>query len=122
MIRLFLADADLNRAIVDGFIRRNQQVYFRKAEEIPLEGLPDPEVLSIAANRNCVLVSHDVSTMPYHFRRFVTHSHSPGLVLVPQMLPVRIAIDSLNLISQACVPEDLAQKICLVPSLSIYGS
>ena len=51
MIRAFLADADLNQVIVDGLIRRNQQVHFQRAEEIPLEGLPDSEVLSVAASR-----------------------------------------------------------------------
>jgi Domain of unknown function (DUF5615) len=110
MIRFFLADADLNRAIVDGLIRRNQQTHFQEAEEIPLEGLPDSEVLSTVANRNCVLVSHDVSTMPHHFRQFVTHSHSPGLILIPQALPIRTAIDSLALISEACLPEDLSRS------------
>ena len=121
MICSFLADADLNRTIVDGLLRRNKQVHFQRAEAIPLEGLPDSEVLSIAASRNCVLVSHDVSTMPHHFRQFVAHSHSPGLILIPQALPIRTALDSLSLISEACVPEDLAQRICLIPSLLIYG-
>ncbi len=115
MIRAFLADADLNRAIVNGLIRRNQQVHFQRAEEIPLEGLPDSEVLLIAAAQGCVLVSHDVSTMPHHFRQFVAHSYSPGLVLIPQALPIRIAIDGLVLISEAYLPEDLAGRICLIP-------
>jgi Domain of unknown function (DUF5615) len=90
-----LADADLNRAIVDGVVLRNRQVQFHRAEEVPLEGLPDPEVLSIAAARNCVLVSHDVSTMPQHFRQFVIHSYSPGLVLIPQAVPIGTAIERL---------------------------
>lgn len=86
-----------------------------------MEGLPDSEVLAAAASRNRVLVSHDVSTMPNHFREFAGHSHSPGLILISQALPIATAIDSLVLISEACLPEDLAQRICLVPSLSIYG-
>lgn len=121
MIHSFLADADLNYAIVAGLLRRNPQVRFQRAEEIPLEGLSDPEVLSIAAKKQQVLVSHDVSTMPHHFREFVSQSHSPGLILIPQVLSIGIAIDSLDLISEACMPDDLAQRICLVPSLLIYG-
>ena len=49
MIRLFLADADLKRAIVDGVLRREQSIDFKLAERVPLEGLPDLEVLDIAA-------------------------------------------------------------------------
>ena len=99
MIRSFLADAYLNYAIVAGLLRRNLQVHFQRAEEIPLEGLPDPEVLSIAANQNQVLVSHDASTMPRHFREFVNHSHSLGLVLIPQALSIRVSRSQILYIS-----------------------
>ncbi len=84
MILSLLADADLNRAIVNGLTRRNLRVDFRTAEEIPLEGRPDAEVLPIAASQNRVLVSHDVTTMPAHFREFVENVQSPGLILIPE--------------------------------------
>jgi len=42
----------------------------------------DPEVLQIAAESGRVLVSWDVTTMPGHFRQFITENDSPGLLLV----------------------------------------
>jgi hypothetical protein len=72
MIRRLLADADLNGAIVSGVMRRGSDIDFRRTEHVPLEGLPDETVLAIAAADRRVLVSHDVSTMPGHFRHGVT--------------------------------------------------
>jgi hypothetical protein len=71
MIRRLLADADLNGAIVSGVVRRGGDIDFRRAEYVPLEGLQDDAVLAIAAADGRILVSHDVSTMPGHFREYV---------------------------------------------------
>lgn len=66
MIR-FLADADLDEAIVSGYRRREPTMDFRSAHDAKLEGVPDPEVLRIAAEQDRLLVSHDFRTMPHHF-------------------------------------------------------
>jgi hypothetical protein len=66
-------------------------------------------------------VSHDVTTMPDHFREYIRHNDSPGIVLVPQELNIGKAIESILLISEACVEHDLGNRVCLVPSLVIYG-
>ncbi len=59
--------------------------------------------------------------MPDHFREYVRHRGSPGLILVPQELSIGRAIESILLISEACAEHDLANRVCLVPSLVIYG-
>jgi len=102
MIRRLLADADLNGAIVSGVIRRMPHVDFKRAEDVPLEGLCDPDVLAAAAEDGRVLVSHDVTSMPYHFGEFVRSRSSPGVILVPQALSIGKAIESILLISEAC--------------------
>jgi hypothetical protein len=121
MIRRLLADADLNASIVSGVLRRSSHLDFKRAEQVPLESLHDEQVLSIATGDGRVLVSHDVSTMPDHFRNYVRLHSSPGIILVPQELSVGAAIESLLLITEACGDQDLANKICLVPSFVIYG-
>jgi hypothetical protein len=63
MIR-FLADADLNKAIVAGCSRREPTIDFLSANEANLRGVPDPEVLALAAEQNRILVTHDLQTMP----------------------------------------------------------
>ena len=121
MIRRLLADADLNLAIVAGVVRRNVEIDFKRAEDVPLEGLKDPAVLTVAAQEHRVLVSHDVSTMPDHLRVFVRQRASPGVIVVPQELSIGKAIESVLLICEAGDPGGLENRICLVPSLVMYG-
>ena len=67
---LYQADNDLRRAIVRGAVRREPRMNFRSAQSARLDGAPDPEVLTIAAQEGRILVSHDFETMPNHFRQF----------------------------------------------------
>ena len=94
---------------------------FKRAEEVPLEGLSDEAVLAVAAEDGRVLVSHDITTMPDHFRAYTLHRDSPGVILVPQELGVGKAIENILLISEACGDHDLTNKVCLIPSLVMYG-
>ena len=56
-------------------------------------------VLTVAALRQRVLVSHDIGTMPGHFRAYTSAGkQSPGVFLIPQSLDVGRAIDELLLI------------------------
>jgi hypothetical protein len=54
----------------------------------------DTEVLALASKRQAVLVSHDVGTIPAHFRAFRNAGQdSPGVFLIAQSLDVGAAID-----------------------------
>jgi hypothetical protein len=121
MIRRLLADADLNLAIVSGVLRRSRDLDFKRAEEVPLEGLEDLAVLTVAAQEHRVLVSHDFSTLPDHLREFVCERTSPGVILIPQEFSIGKAIESLLLVCEACDPPDLENRICLLPSFVMYG-
>ena len=66
----FLADADFNQKIVVGLRRREPSVDFLNALDGGVIGLPDPAVISVAAQSGWILVSHDRKTMPGHFARF----------------------------------------------------
>ncbi|MGH9719570.1 MAG: DUF5615 family PIN-like protein [Bryobacteraceae bacterium] len=66
----FLADADLNFTIVKG-ARLRERIDFLSAADAQLEGIDDLEVLRLAASQSRILVSHDMSTMPRHFLRFL---------------------------------------------------
>ena len=94
----FQADADLNEIIVLAKVRQEPAVDFQTATSGNLRGLPDPQVLTLAASLGRVLVTHDFKTMPRHFADFVATSPSPGVLLVPQYLPVAIAVEQILLI------------------------
>ena len=115
----FLADADLNQAIVDGVRLREPALDFLSAVEAGLEGMSDRAVLDLATNQDRVLVSHDASTMPVHFARFLNAGkRSPGVFLVPQDAVVRDVIDAILLVWSASSPADWANQIHHLPSLA----
>jgi hypothetical protein len=98
MIR-FRADADFNHAIVKGCRRHEPAIDFLSANEAKLQGVPDPDVLALAAEKDRILVTHDRQTMPWHFAEFLMSGHSsPGLFLVSQQAPLGEVIDALLLI------------------------
>jgi hypothetical protein len=112
----FLADADLNKAIVSGVLRREPSLDFLNAQAAGLRGANDPEVLALAAEQHRVLVSHDVGTMPAHFRVFRSAGkRSAGVFLVPQSLDIGTAIDELLLIWLASEASDWEDRLEWLP-------
>ena len=115
MIR-FLADADLNYGIVKVCRRREPALDFLSANEARLRGVPDPEVLAIAAEQNRILVTHDIRTMPRHLGKFLTsRGSSPGVFLVSQDSEIGEVVDDLVLIWAASDAEEWENRIVKVP-------
>ena len=113
----FLADADLNKAIVSGVLRREPSLDFLTAHVAArLRRMTDPEVLALAAEQHRVLVSHDVGTMPAHFRRFRNAGKKGfGMFLIPQSLDVGTAIDDLLLIWLASESSEWEDRLEWLP-------
>jgi len=112
----FQADADLNKAIVSGVLRREPSLDFQSAQIAGLRGLGDRAVLALAASQNRVLVSHDVGTMPAHFRAFREDGlESPGVFLIPQSLDVGTAIEQLLFIWLASEQADWRNRLVWLP-------
>jgi len=111
----FQADADLNRIIVKAVMRREPGIDFRTAEAVPLVGLGDVEVLALAAKEGRVLITHDRKTMPQHFAEFIATTKSPGVLIIPQKLPVSHAIEDLTIIWVASEAEEWVSRIYSLP-------
>lgn len=93
----FQADADLNQRIVAGVVRLEPAIDFQTAAQASLEGRTDTEVLRLCAEAGRVLVTHDQRTMPQHFSQLITDRDSPGVIIVPQALPIGAAVQDLYL-------------------------
>src|SRR5664279_1921826 len=105
MIR-FLADASLDDAIVSGCIRRERAIDFLSAHDAHLDGVPDPEVLALAAAEGRILVTSDLKTMPRHFGELLQGGgSSAGVFLVKQRTPVADVIEALLLVWAASDAE-----------------
>ena len=100
----FQADADFNQKIVLGLRRREPVVNFEDARAGGVIGVPDPDVLHLAAGLGRILISHDRKTMPAHFARFLDSRSSPGLIIVPQDLDIDLAIEDLLIEGQGRFP------------------
>ena len=111
----FLADADFNFKIVQGLRRREPVIDFRSAKESGLRGMPDSDVLDVAARSERILVSHDRKTMPSHFARFIERRSSPGLIILSQDLDIRAAIDDLMLLWLGTRAEEWRTQIGFLP-------
>lgn len=111
----FQADADLNQIIVSAVLRREPAIEFRTATAARLAGLKDLEVLALAARDGRTLVTHDQSTMPRHFGEFVQSQRSPGLIVVPQHLPLRQVADDLILIWTATEADEWVNRVVFLP-------
>ncbi len=95
--------------------RREPSVSFSLASEAGATGRDDLSVLQIAAEEGRLLVSHDIRTMPQHFQQFVARQSNPGLLLIPQQLPLSIAIEQLVLIWTASEAEEWKDRMQYLP-------
>ena len=86
-----------------------------QAYEAGAAGKDDLTVLQIAAEQNRILVSHDLRSMPQHFRHFLSRQTSPGVILIPQKLPLSTAIEQLVLIWLASEAEEWVNQIRFLP-------
>ena len=111
----FQADADLKEWIVSAVKRREPGVDFQTASAAGLEGLPDLQVLAIAAREGRVVVTHDRRTMPYHFAEFIQTDVSPGVFIVSQHLPASAVAEEILLIWSTTEAEEWTNIICALP-------
>ena len=111
----FQADADLDGRVLRGMKRTVPDINFQTATEAGLEGLPDPEVLHIAAEQDRILVSQDRRTMPGHFYQFISTMKSPGVILLREGISIAAAIEELVLIWAASDPKEWENRLVWIP-------
>ena len=70
---------------------------FRPPDTRRWRGKADPDVLIYCADQERVLVTHDQKTMPHHFAEFIAGRSSPGVIIVPQDMPIGQAVQELYL-------------------------
>ena len=89
---------------------------FLSAHAANLEGIPDNQVLALAALEGRILISSDYRTMPSHFANFLADGNtSPGLFLVSKGLSIGLAIDSLVLMWSASSESEWINQVHYLP-------
>ena len=111
-----LIDENLNHRILRGLRRALPQLDCVIAQNAGLKGRNDPQVLAWTAAQNRILVTHDLKTIPKHaYERVRAGQPMPGVIAVPDTLPIGQAIEELALVSECAKPSDLANRVFYLP-------
>ncbi|MGA9379265.1 MAG: DUF5615 family PIN-like protein [Phormidium sp.] len=111
----YQADADLNQSIVTAIWRREPTIDFQSASAAGLQGLKDLEVLTLAAQQERILVTHDRKTMPTYFAEFITSNQSAGVLIVSKKLSIELVVDELILIWSVSSEAEWINRIAKIP-------
>ena len=112
----FLADENLKDAIVIGLWQRSPELEVLRVREEGLDGAGDPEILAWAAQYDCIILTHDVSTMTAHaYERVRQGEKMSGVFIVPDVLGIGPAVEDLLLIAECSTPGEWEGKVQYIP-------
>lgn len=111
----FQADNDLDQRIVRAVLGLAPQIDFQTAPALGLHGIPDEQVLALAADEGRLLVSCDRRTMPFHFADFIAQRNSPGVFILSTKLTIGEAADWLHLYWETTEAEEHINTSTYIP-------
>jgi predicted nuclease of predicted toxin-antitoxin system len=112
----FLANHDLDAAIVRGVRRKEPSAEIVQLRELSMERASDSEILEYAAGEGFIFVSHDVNTMSGHaYARVEAGRPMSGVFLVRQGDPMGPVIEDLRLIWAVSDAEDWTDRVTHLP-------
>ena len=113
----FLADEDIDAAIVRALRSREPAIDILDVKTTGLRGTTDPELLELAADQGRAVISHDRETMTQHFDgRVQAGDSAPGLFVLSQELSaIGEIIESLLLVWAASQAEEWRDQIIYLP-------
>jgi hypothetical protein len=115
MIRL-LFDENFNNDILRGMLRRNPSLDILRVQDHGLRGASDEVVLEWAARNECVVISHDVTTLSKHaYDRVKAGVKMPGMFQVPRSVAISNAIEDLVLIAECSEPGEWNGQVRYLP-------
>ncbi|HEY3969028.1 MAG TPA: DUF5615 family PIN-like protein [Planctomycetaceae bacterium] len=112
----FLADQNLESAILKATRRIEPGIEFRALGEEGLLGSPDEVILRFAKSESLIVVSHDVRTMiDFAVERIKSAEGIAGLFLVPQTASPRAIAESIVMVWAASSADEWVDQIVFLP-------
>lgn len=112
----FLVDENFNHKTLAGIKRRDPNIDVVAVQEVDLRTTDDPDVLEWAAQDGRIVVTHDVSTFSvFAFERVAAGLPMPGVIEIPETVPMSVVIDELILIAGASDPEEWKDTVRYLP-------
>jgi hypothetical protein len=116
MTMRFLADENFDGRIVNGIRRRSPQTELVRVVDVGLSGASDAQILQWAADHDCLVLTHDVSTMgSFAYERVDRGELMPGLIEVSAQLRIQSVIDDLLLLAEASLPKEWDGQVIYLP-------
>lgn len=111
-----VADECFNGPLLAALTRRLPLLDAVRAQDAPVYGRPDTALLAWAADAGRVLLTHDAKTIgPPAYDRVARGLMMPGVVVVPAWLPIRAALDDLELTLSLDDADEFADRVRRVP-------
>ena len=111
-----LIDENLNHRVLRGLKRAVPHLDYVVAHNVGLKGVPDPGVLAWTAGHDRILVTHDLKTIPkFAYERVRAGQPMPGVIAVPDSLPIGQAIEELAVLIECSQPGELANLVIYLP-------
>lgn len=111
-----LIDENLNHRILRGLKRIVPHLDYVVVQSAGLKGVQDPPVLGWAAEQRRILVTHDLKTIPKFAYERVRNGHPmPGVVAVPDSLPIGQAIEELAVLVECSQPGEFENLVFYLP-------
>jgi hypothetical protein len=112
----FLADENLHAAISRGLLRQCPELDLVRVQDLQLAGLPDPDLLDLAARQGRLILTHDASTMTrYAFDRVRAGLSMPGVIEIGRRVPIGQAIADLRLLAEASRDAEWENQVLYIP-------
>ena len=112
----FLADENFHGAILRGLLRAYPKLDVVRVQDTEVYQAEDPKVLAWAADQNRILLSHDVSTLsPSAYARVSEGLSMPGVILIPDDVPIGQAINDLSIVIDVGYSDDFENKVIHLP-------
>jgi hypothetical protein len=115
MLRL-LIDENFNQRILRGLRLRIPALDSVIVQETAMQGMKDRPLLREAAVWHRVLVTHDLKTVPKHaYERVAAGEPMPGIIAVPDDLPIGQAIEQLHIVVECAEENELENQVLYLP-------
>jgi hypothetical protein len=112
----FLSDEDFNNRILTGLFRRLPVFDLVRVQDVGLMGQPDPIVLDWAVTQRRLVLTHDFATMiDFAYERIEKGVFIPGVIAIPQKLPIGDAIEDLALLVECSLESEWDNQVVFIP-------
>ena len=112
----FLTDEDFDKSIFAGMRRRLPNLDIVRVQDVGLRTFRDERILEFAALNGRIVLSHDESTMGVAAAsRIKAGLNMPGLFIIPQSVPIGVAIHEIVTIAECSRDGEWTGAIEYVP-------